>query len=188
MHHDLINETFVLAAIRLATKQEKMYMEIDKMEFPDSEEMDHDYEDLDDEEADTDTENNSNDLIDEPLNNVAEELHPGYAFEVQPAMSEESSDDSDPESPHKCTNCDFRTGQTANFNRHTKTIIRCSFCPEVFCGQRSNRRHESHVKKEHEYKPKKVHICEICKKPFPYPYVLKRHLNRSRCGRKASNE
>ena len=83
----------------------------------------------------------------------------------------------------KCENCDFESHNPGAFKAHTNSLKKCESCPKLFCGNRSVQNLKSH-QREHDYKPKKVHICSHCNKPFQYASKLKHHLLWSPCGRK----
>ena len=86
----------------------------------------------------------------------------------------------------KCDFCSFQSELPHVFKCHTNSIRKCDICLMVFCGERSKRNLESHLKKEHTYKPKSAHICFHCKKPFQYASKLKNHMIRSVCGRQVA--
>ena len=84
----------------------------------------------------------------------------------------------------KCEHCDFESTNPGAFKNHTNSLKICESCLKVFCGKRSVQNLKSH-QREHNFKPKKPHICIHCNKPFQYASTLKQHLIRSPCGRKA---
>ena len=84
----------------------------------------------------------------------------------------------------KCEHCDYESTNPGAFKNHTNSLKICESCLKVFCGKRSVQNLKSH-QREHNFKPKKPHICIHCNKPFQYASTLKQHLIRSPCGRKA---
>ena len=132
------------AAVRLATKQEDLYGQIDQLDQPDP------LLEPDDQLV----------IVEEIENNEAEEVTNLY----------------------KCEHCDFETNRPSNFKQHSNSVKKCDHCSEIFCGTQSNRKLKSH-QKCHNFKPNKAYVCIHCKKPYPTPSLLKKHLVWSKCGR-----
>ena len=84
----------------------------------------------------------------------------------------------------KCENCDFESHNPGAFKAHTNSLKKCESCPKLFCGNRSVQNLKSH-QREHDFKPKKAHICVHCHKAYQYASKLKHHMKWSPCGRKA---
>ena len=130
------------AAIRLAIRQEDLYIEIDQ---------------------------------DQPSPSLMPE-------DIEPAVEQEIAATEHEKEVLKCENCDYETEIPAHFQNHKGSIIFCEHCSKCFCGKRAQRMLKTHLK-EHDFKPKNAHICEICKKPFKNATLLKNHKIRSKCGR-----
>ena len=102
----------------------------------------------------------------------------------EPAIDEEIENDETEEfaKKSKCEYCEFESNSPSAFKKHSNSVKKCDHCAKIFCGKRSSWNLKSH-QKEHNFKPKKAHICIHCKKPFQFHSKLKEHMVWSKCGR-----
>ena len=114
------------------------------------------------------------------LDGLHDLLQPDEEPDEEPEEEPVQTPEAIEEPAQKCPHCSFESKLPQVFKRHTDSFRICSVCHEIFCGERSARKFESHQKK-HIVKP--VHECEICNKSFKYPSDLKRHYIKSKCGR-----
>ena len=133
------------AAIRLAKRQEDLYIEIDE---------------------------------DQPNHSLLPDE------DIEPEVNDEEAAIEPPAKKQilECEHCELKSESPGSFQRHKNSVKYCEHCGKVFCGRHAKRQLESH-QKEHDFKPKKAHICDHCKKAFPFPSKLKEHLVWSKCGR-----
>ena len=109
-------------------------------------------------------------------------------LQEEPAnVSQESLNSNEiPQSAQKCSNCNFESNLPHILQKHLKSVVQCSECSKIFCGRYAKQQHKRHQKGHKPKKAKKVkkeHICNFCKKSFPFLSKLKHHQLWTACGR-----